>query len=81
MTVPVGVPDNNPLYVAFTLNPAATVDEGNNWINMFYGPLSTVNPVTARGATGYNTPLGDYTHATGPGGPTGPAGPFASRRR
>jgi hypothetical protein len=81
MTVPVGTPDNNPFYVAFTLNPAATVDEGNNWINMFYGPLSTVNPVTARGAAGYNTPLGDYTHATGPGGPTGPVGPFAPRRR
>jgi len=81
MTVPVGVPDNNPFYVAFTLNPAATVDEGNNWINMFYGPLSTVNPVTARGATGYNTPLGDYTHATGPGGARGPVGPFAPVRR
>jgi hypothetical protein len=81
MTVPVGAPDNNPFYPAFTLNPAATVDEGNNWINMFYGPLSTVNPVTARGAAGYNTPLGDYTHSVGPGGPGAPVGPFASRRR
>ena len=42
---------------------------------------TTVNPVTARGATGYNTPLGDYTHATGPGGARGPVGPFAPVRR
>ena len=71
MTVPVGAPDNNPFYAAFTLNPTATVDEGNNWINMYYGPLSTVNSVTARGAAGYNTPLGVYTHSAGPGGAEG----------
>jgi hypothetical protein len=71
MTVPVGAPDNNPPYVAFTLNPAATVDEGNNWINMFYGPLSTVNPVTAKGATGYNTPLGNYSVNSGGAGADG----------
>jgi hypothetical protein len=76
LTVPVGAPDNNPFYPAFTLNPAATVDEGNNWINMFYGPLSAVNPVTARGAAGYNTPLGDYTHSRGPGGPETNAVPW-----
>ena len=55
----------------FTLNPTATVDEGNNWINMYYGPLSSVNSVTARGAAGYNVPLGDYTHSAGPGGAEG----------
>ncbi len=71
MTVPVGAPDNNPFYAAFTLNPTATVDEGNNWINMYYGPLSSVNSVTARGAAGYNVPLGDYTHSAGPGGAEG----------
>jgi len=31
----------------------ATVDEGNNWINMFYGPLSTVNASIAKGVAGY----------------------------
>ena len=72
MTTPAGAPDNNPFYAAFTLNPAATVDEGNNWINMFYGPLSTVNPVTARGAAGYDAPLGNYGTQTGPGGAAGP---------
>jgi len=71
MTVPAGAPDNNPFYPAFTLNPAATVDEGNNWINMFYGPLSTVNPVIARGATGYSAPLGNYSVTSGPGGAEG----------
>jgi hypothetical protein len=71
MTVPAGAPDNNPPYVAFTLNPAATVDEGNNWINMFYGPLTTTNPVTARGATGYNALLGDYSVNAGPAGAEG----------
>ena len=42
--VPPGISDAtipNPL---FSLTPAATVDEGNNWINMTYGPLSLSNP-------------------------------------
>jgi hypothetical protein len=73
MTAPAGAPDNNPFYPAFTLSPAATVDEGNNWINMFYGPLSTTSPVPARGQTGYNVPLGDY-HLQG-GGSQGASGP------
>lgn len=38
---------------------------------MFYGPLTTVNPVTARGATGYNTPLGSYSVNAGPAGAEG----------
>jgi hypothetical protein len=63
ITVPPGVPDNNPFYANFTLTPAATVDEGNNWINMFYGPLTTLNPTVARSATNYNTPLGNYSPA------------------
>ena len=60
ITVPPGVADGNPFYGNLTLTPAATVDEGNNWVNMFYGPLTTVNPTIARGALGYNAPLGDY---------------------
>jgi hypothetical protein len=31
----------NPL---FSLQPAATVDEGNNWVNMSWGPLALTNP-------------------------------------
>lgn len=67
MTVPAGVPDINQFYPAFTLQPAATVDEGNNWINMFYGPLSLSNPTkyTVAGAT--LPPLGNYNATAAPG--------------
>jgi len=30
----------------FNLTPAATVDEGNNWINMSWGPLAMASPTT-----------------------------------
>jgi hypothetical protein len=67
MTVPAGIPDINQYYPAFTLAPAATVDEGNNWINMFYGPLSLSNSTqyTAPGAV--LPPLGNYNHTMGGG--------------
>jgi hypothetical protein len=67
MTVPAGVPDINQYYPAFTLSPAATVDEGNNWINMFYGPLSYANStaVTAPGTA--QAPLGNYNHTSAAG--------------
>src|SRR2546429_2742784 len=42
----------------FNLIPAATVDEGNNWVNMSYGPLTLSNP------TGTTT-LGNYSIASG----------------
>ena len=60
ITVPSGAPDNQPFYTDFTLVPAATVDEGNNWINMFYGPLSQVNASIRKGSAGYAVPLGNY---------------------
>jgi hypothetical protein len=69
ITTPPGIPDNNPFYENFTLTPAATVDEGNNWINMFYGPLSTVNPSVQKGSAGYNAPLEGYRTPTGPSVP------------
>ncbi len=65
-----GVPDINPFYPVFTLNPAATTDEGNNYINMFYGPLTLSNPTIANGGAGYNVPLGDYRICGGPGAPS-----------
>ena len=66
MTVPPGVPDTTPPpLAAFTLTPAATVDEGSNWINMFYGPLSLSNP-TAYTASGIVLPpLANYAPASG----------------
>ena len=53
------------LRTAFTLAPAATVDEGNNWINMFYGPLSYANSTLTTTPGAGQTPLGNYNH-TGP---------------
>ena len=44
--VPPGISDATVPNPIFNLSPAATVDEGNNWINMAWGPLSLLNPVT-----------------------------------
>jgi hypothetical protein len=56
--VPPGIADATVPNPVFNLTPVATVDEGNNWINMRWGPLSLLNPVT-------NTPLGNYALTTG----------------
>jgi len=46
---------------SLTWLPSATVDEGNNWVNMAYGPLSLVNPaILPTDTTNYNKPLGNY---------------------
>jgi hypothetical protein len=42
--VPPGIADATIPNPVFNLTPAATVDEGNNWINMTYGPLAVSNP-------------------------------------
>jgi hypothetical protein len=52
-TVPPGIADATVPNPVFNLTPAATVDEGNNWINMAYGPLALPNPTLAPGLTGY----------------------------
>jgi hypothetical protein len=51
--VPPGIADATVPNPLFNLTPVATVDEGNNWINLRWGPLSLLNPVT-------NAVLGDY---------------------
>jgi hypothetical protein len=56
--VPPGIADATVPNPAFNLSPVATVDEGNNWINMRWGPLSLLNPVT-------NTQLANYALTTG----------------
>jgi hypothetical protein len=61
--VPPGIADAvlpNPL---FTLMPTATPDEGNQWINMSYGPLSLSNASIVSGGAGYGLPLGNYAMA------------------
>ena len=55
--VPPGIADATVPNPVFNLTPAATVDEGNNWINISWGPLSLVN--TSNGALNGKT-LGDY---------------------
>jgi hypothetical protein len=57
-SVPPGIADATVPNPIFNLTPVATVDEGNNWINLRWGPLSLVNPVS--GAT-----LGNYAQAAG----------------
>ena len=50
--VPPGISDATLPNPVFNLTPSATVDEGNNWINIAYGPLTLTN---LTGAT-----LGNY---------------------
>jgi hypothetical protein len=56
--VPPGIADATVPNPFFNLTPAATVDEGNNWINMSWGPLTLVSPST-------NVTLGNYALAAG----------------
>jgi hypothetical protein len=55
--VPPGISDATVPNPIFNLTPVATVDEGNNWVNLRWGPLSMLNPVT-------NTVLGNYALAS-----------------
>ncbi len=64
-TVSVGIPEGVPFYPLFTLSPAGTVDEGNNWINIFYGPLAMANETIPPGTLGHGVPLGNYSPRTG----------------
>jgi hypothetical protein len=60
--VPPGMADATLPNPIFSLTPGATVDEGNNWINMSWGPLSLANQSAGSlaGAT-----LGNYALAAG----------------
>jgi hypothetical protein len=49
----------------FNLTPAATVDEGNNWVNMAYGPLSLSNAAAYSSPGTLMTALGNYSITTG----------------
>jgi hypothetical protein len=57
-SVPAGISDATVPNPIFNLTPVATVDEGNNWINLRWGPLSLVNPVTS-------VPLANYALTAG----------------
>jgi len=54
--VPPGIADATVPNPIFSLTPAATVDEGNNWINITWGPLSLSNPSTLATLGNYAIP-------------------------
>jgi hypothetical protein len=65
--VPAGISDASVPNPIFNLTPVATVDEGNNWINLRWGPLSLTNPTVAAGTSyGGGAPLGNYTPVGAP---------------
>jgi hypothetical protein len=57
--VPPGIADAIVPNPVFSLTPTATVDEGNNWINMSWGPLSILNSVSSTSTS--NVFLGNYS--------------------
>src|SRR5579871_661686 len=60
--VPPGISDATVPNPVFNLTPAATVDEGNNWINISWGPLALTN--TSNGSAN-GSMLGSYSPTTG----------------
>jgi len=50
--VPPGIADAVTPNPVFSFTPSATVDEGNNWINVSWGPLTLTNPSFTGGANG-----------------------------
>ena len=65
--VPPGISDATVPNPIFNLTPVATVDEGNNWVNLNWGPLSMTNPTALGGPNGNyggGLPLGNYAIAS-----------------
>jgi hypothetical protein len=50
--VPPGIVDASTPNPVFSLTPTATVDEGNNWINVSWGPLALSDDSVTGGTTG-----------------------------
>jgi hypothetical protein len=66
--VPAGIADATVPNPVFNLTPAATVDEGNNWVNLAFGPLSMSNLTAIAGPNanyGGGLPLGNYSITSG----------------
>jgi hypothetical protein len=87
--VPPGTNESNGLPAPpFTLQPAATVDEGNNWVNLRWGPLS-VNVTNASGNPVFafnpsliaNSPAINYVPLTSAAGSAAPATDFYGNPR
>lgn len=58
--VPPGTNEGNVPVPVFSLLPGATVDEGNNWVNIKWGPLAMASPMAPNGS-----PLANYAPAGG----------------
>jgi hypothetical protein len=69
--VPPGISDATVPNPIFNLTPSATVDEGNNWVNISWGPLGLTNSVTGTTLGNYSPTPGssavDYVHTTDAG--------------
>jgi len=65
--VPPGIADATVPNPIFNLAASATVDEGNNWVNLRWGPLSMTNPTVlgSDGNYGGGPNLGNYAITTG----------------
>jgi hypothetical protein len=63
--VPPGIVDASSPNPVFSLTPSATVDEGNNWINVSWGPLSVSDDsvLGADGNFGGGNPFANYAPA------------------
>jgi hypothetical protein len=61
--VPPGIVDASSPNPIFSLTPAATVDEGNNWINVSWGPLDLSDPTVlgTDGNYGGGAPFANYS--------------------
>jgi hypothetical protein len=58
--VPPGTNEGTVPVPVFSLLPGATVDEGNNWVNMKWGPLAMTSPMAPNGVS-----LANYAPAAG----------------
>jgi hypothetical protein len=63
--VPPGIADATVPNPVFNLTPTATVDEGNNWVNIAWGPLAETGPTTQGSGQAAGTMLGNYGLGTG----------------
>jgi hypothetical protein len=83
--VPPGISDATVPNPIFNLTPAATVDEGNNWINMTWGPLSLSNPSSGATLGNYallaGSPAIDYVPTTSAAGAAAPKTDFFGNPR
>jgi hypothetical protein len=66
--VPAGISDATVPNPLFNLTPNATVDEGNNWINMSWGPLAEANPTSGLVLGNYGPLSGSSVINRVPGG-------------